>query len=111
MYITSQVDLESFAQRAQTASILAIDTEFLREKTYYAKLCLLQLATEDEVALIDPFKIRSLDPLLPLFQNSAIVKLFHAASQDLDILYHETGVLPAPIFDTQIAAALLGYTQ
>ena len=111
MYITSQADLESFVQRAQNASVLAIDTEFLREKTYYAKLCLLQLATEDEVALIDPFRIRSLDPLLPLFQDSAIVKLFHAAGQDLGILYHETGVLPEPIFDTQIAAALLGHTQ
>lgn len=111
MYIADQDSLEAFAERARQASVLAIDTEFLREKTYYPKLCLLQVSADDEVAVIDPFSIASFDPLLPLFEDESIMKVFHAGSQDLEILLRETGVLPKPIFDTQIAAALLGHTQ
>lgn len=111
MYIVDQETLEKFIIRAEQSSILAIDTEFLREKSYYAKLCLLQVATDSEVVIIDPFEIDDLKALAPLLTNKAIMKLFHAGSQDLEILYKEVGVLPTPIFDTQIAAALLGYTQ
>ncbi len=111
MYIDNQETLEAFVERARASSVLAIDTEFLREKTYYARLCLLQLATDDEVAIIDPFAVNDLHVLVPLLADRDIVKLFHAGGQDLEILYREVGMLPEPIFDTQVAAALLGHTQ
>ncbi len=111
MYIANQEDLEAFANRAMRSSVLAIDTEFLREKTYYAKLCLLQLATDDETAIVDPFEVDDLRVLAPLLENESVVKLFHAGGQDLEILLREVGTLPRPLFDTQVAAALLGHTQ
>ena len=111
MYIDNQETLEAFVERARASSVLAIDTEFLREKTYYARLCLLQLATDDEVAIVDPFAVSDLHVLVPLLADRGIVKLFHAGGQDLEILYREVGMLPEPIFDTQVAAALLGHTQ
>ena len=111
MFIASQETLEEFVLRAQTSTLLAIDTEFLREKTYYAKLCLLQIGTDTETVIIDPFAVKDLSVLNSLFLDQKIVKLFHAASQDLEIIYRDFGVLPIPIFDTQIAATLLGYSQ
>lgn len=111
MYIANQEDLEAFAKRAMRSSVLAIDTEFLREKTYYAKLCLLQLATDDETVIVDPFEVEDLRVLAPLLENESVVKLFHAGGQDLEILLREVGTLPRPLFDTQVAAALLGHTQ
>ncbi len=110
-YIKNQYDLEKFVDEVIDCSILAVDTEFLREKTYYPKLCLLQLAADDLVAIVDPFAIDDLRAINVLFENPGIVKVFHAATQDLEILYNETGCLPEPIFDTQIAAALLGYSH
>lgn len=111
MYIATQENLAAFVERARSSSVLAIDTEFLREKTYYAKLCLLQMATDDEVVIVDPFEMDDLSVLAPLLTDERIVKLFHAAGQDLEIILREVGVLPCPVFDTQIAAALLGHTQ
>lgn len=111
MYIANQASFEAFVKRAASSSVLAIDTEFLREKTYYARLCLLQLATDTEVAVVDPFEMDDLTVLAPLLRNENVVKLFHAGTQDLEILLREVGVLPTPVFDTQIAAALLGHTQ
>lgn len=72
MYIANQEDLEAFAKRAMRSSVLAIDTEFLREKTYYAKLCLLQLATDDETAIVDPFEVEDLRVLAPLLENESV---------------------------------------
>lgn len=111
MYIANQENLVAFAERAAHSSVLAIDTEFLREKTYYAKLCLIQLATDDETAIVDPFAVDDLSVLAPVLLDEGVTKLFHAGSQDLEILLREVGVLPKPIFDTQVAAALLGHTQ
>ncbi len=111
LYITTQEDLKAFLDRAARASVLAIDTEFLREKTYYPKLCLLQFATEEETAIVDPFEIDDLGVLASILKDENVMKLFHAGRQDLEILLHETGVLPHPLFDTQVAAALLGHTQ
>ncbi|MEG0620225.1 MAG: ribonuclease D [Raoultibacter sp.] len=111
MYIANQEMLINFVERAHTSSVLAIDTEFLREKTYYARLCLLQLATDTEVVVVDPFAVKDLGVLAPLLSDQRIVKLFHAGTQDIEILYREVGVMPTPVFDTQIAAALLGQTQ
>lgn len=110
MYITTRRQLEQFIDRARVSELLAIDTEFLREKTYWPKLCLIQMATEKESVAIDPFAFDDLSPLKELFTNKKITKLFHAASQDLEIIHHELGVLPEPVFDTQIAASLLGGT-
>lgn len=111
MYIASQGDLEAFIQRASTSSVLAVDTEFLREKTYYPKLCLMQMATDDEVVIIDPFAVDDLRVLRELFENEAIVKLFHAGHQDIEIIIYDIGCVPKPVFDTQVAAALLGQSQ
>ncbi len=111
MYIANQESLEAFVDRARSSSVLAIDTEFLREKTYRAKLCLLQMATDAEVAIVDPFAVDELGAIVPLLADERIVKLFHAGSQDLEIIYHDLGVVPHPLFDTQVAAALLGQTQ
>lgn len=111
MFITDQADLESFATRVHGSSLLAIDTEFLREKTYYAKLCLLQMQTDDETVIVDPFAVDDLTVLADVFTDPGVLKLFHAGSQDIEILYRVVGVMPTPIFDTQLAAALLGHTQ
>ncbi len=110
-YIDSQEKLEEFALAAGTSTVLAIDTEFLREKTYYPNLCLLQLATDDDVAIIDPFAVDDLTVLSDVLRNESVVKLFHAGSQDLAILYKEVGCLPTPVFDVQNAAALLGQSH
>lgn len=111
MYIDNQADLNSFVKRALKSPILAIDTEFLREKTYFPKLCLLQMQTTEETAIVDPFCIDDLRAINPLLESDGVLKLFHAGTQDLEILYAECGVVPHPIFDTQVAATLLGHTQ
>ena len=111
LYISTQEDFEDFIARSANSPFLAIDTEFLRERTYRPQLCLLQMATEDEVVLVDPFDLQDLSPLSDLFLNESIMKIVHSGRQDIEILYHEVGVMPWPIFDTQIAASLLGYTQ
>ena len=110
-YIDNEKSFEEFLAIASTSKILAIDTEFLREKTYYPKLCLVQIATDDEVFVIDPLAHLPMASLGPLFEDEGIVKVFHAASQDVEILFHATGCMPRPIFDTQVAAAFLGHTQ
>ena len=111
MYIASQGDLEAFVERSRKSSVLAIDTEFLREKTYYPKLCLLQMATDSESVIVDPFAVDDLKALVPLLSDESIVKVLHAGYQDLEIFLYEIGSLPHPIFDTQVAASLLGQTQ
>lgn len=111
MLVETDAALRDFLARCAESPYMAIDTEFLREKTYYAKLCLIQVAIEGEVAIIDPLGIRDLRVMAPVLTNQNIVKIFHASSQDVEILYHETGVVPTPVFDTQVAAALLGKTQ
>lgn len=111
MLIDTDQQFVAFLERCKKSPYIAIDTEFLREKTYYPKLCLLQMGIENEIAIADPFKIRNLAALSDVLVDPSIVKIFHACSQDVEILYHETGVVPSPIFDTQIAAAVLGKTQ
>ncbi len=110
MYISSQKELIEFVDRASSSSVLAIDTEFMRERTYYPKLCLLQLASDDEIAIIDPFEIDDLTILRTLFEDESIIKVFHAGYQDIEIIIHEIGCVPKPLFDTQIAASLFNST-
>ena len=108
MYISTYEDLSALCARARGFSAVAIDTEFLRERTYHAKLCLVQIATPDECAVIDPLAIDDLSPLADLMADVDTLKVFHACSQDMEVLNHALGVCPAPIFDTQVAAGFLG---
>jgi ribonuclease D len=110
-YIDSAPELVRFCKQLASAGWLALDTEFLREKTYYPKLCLLQIATPDCVACIDPLALDNLDPVVDLIFDAGITKVMHSARQDMEIFYHLRGAAPAPVFDTQIAALLLGYSD
>lgn len=91
-----------------TPNVVAVDTEFLREKTYNAQLCLVQLGIGEHQYCIDVLAIDDLSLLIDLFENEHVLKLFHAARQDLEVIYQTLGVLPKPIFDTQLASAFLG---
>jgi len=92
------------------APAVAVDTEFMRERTYFARLCLIQLGTDDEQAIVDPLAFEDLSPLCDLLADPTVVKVFHAGSQDLEIFYRLCGgVATAPVFDTQIAATLAGF--
>lgn len=111
MYITTSAQLEKFCETAAQERILGVDTEFLREKTYYPQLCLIQVSTMRESCVIDPLADINLEPLCSLFENAHIVKVFHACSQDLEVLYYTLGTKVQTIFDTQVAAAFLGFRQ
>jgi ribonuclease D len=108
-YINKPEQLDNLCQRIENAPWIAVDTEFLREKTYYPKFCLLQLATPEWVACVDPIAIKDLSQLFQTIYNPNVTKVFHSCRQDLEIFYQLTGKLPTPIFDTQIAAPLLGF--
>ncbi len=101
--------LAEFVREAAGATWIAVDTEFMRERTYYPRLCLIQIATDAKAACIDPLAIEDLTPLFELLYDTRILKVFHAAGQDLEVLHHLTGRVPTPLFDTQIAAALSGH--
>jgi ribonuclease D len=109
-YIDTPEGLHALCARLRGYDWLALDTEFIREKTYYPQLCLLQIATPDITACIDPLAIGELGELLDVLYDRRILKVLHAARQDLEILYHLRGEPPSPVFDTQIAAPLLGYS-
>lgn len=108
--ITTSEELKEVCQRFATQSFVTIDTEFLREHTFYSKLCLIQVASLEEAVLIDPL-IKDLDlkPFFELLQNKDVVKVFHSGRQDIEIFYNMTKQIPFPVFDTQIAAMVLGY--
>lgn len=108
MYISTYDELSAFCERAARFDAIAVDTEFLRERTYHPRLCLVQVATPDECAVIDVIAIDNLAPLAILMRDEGTVKVFHACSQDMEVLNYTLGALPAPIFDTQVAAAFLG---
>ncbi|QYZ70713.1 ribonuclease D [Neotabrizicola shimadae] len=114
--ITTTEDLAAFCEAAKGQPYVTIDTEFLRERTYWSKLCLIQMAlpgkTGDAV-LVDPIEGEgmSLEPLYDLFRHKATVKVFHAARQDLEIFFVEGGVFPDPLFDTQVAAMVCGFGE
>ncbi len=112
--ITTTDALARFCREAADAPYVTVDTEFLRERTYYAQLCLVQLArpgsAEGDAILVDTLADGlSLEPLYELFRNTGVVKVFHAARQDLEIFQTSAGVLPKPFFDTQVAAMVCGY--
>ncbi|WP_226621517.1 ribonuclease D [Alloyangia pacifica] len=114
--LTKTEELAEFCAEAASAPYVTVDTEFLRERTYYSKLCLIQLAIpgkgEENAVLVDPLVDGlSLEPLMELFRNTAVVKVFHAARQDLEIFFVDHGVIPEPLFDTQVAAMVCGFGE
>jgi ribonuclease D len=114
--ITTTEELAAFCEAAKAAPYVTIDTEFLRERTYWSKLCLIQMALpgkDGEAVLIDPIEGEgmSMEPLYDLFRHKATVKVFHAARQDLEIFFVEGNVFPDPLFDTQVAAMVCGFGE
>lgn len=114
--ITTTEDLAAFCAKAAQCAYVTVDTEFMRERTYYAKLCLVQLAYRgaggEDAALVDPLaEGLSLAPLYDLYRDPQVVKVFHAARQDLEIFFVDAGVIPAPLFDTQVAAMVCGFGE
>ena len=107
--ITSTSELREIADHFQSASFLAVDTEFMRERTYYPQLCLVQISDGATAVAIDPLASGlDLNPLWTLMRDKNIVKVFHAGQQDMEIFLHHMGQLPAPIYDTQLAAMVCG---
>ncbi|MFN3575629.1 MAG: ribonuclease D [Tabrizicola sp.] len=113
--ITTTEDLAAYCALAKSQPFVTLDTEFLRERTYWSKLCLIQMALPGagEAVLVDPIEgpEMSLEPLYDLFRHEATVKVFHAARQDLEIFFVEGGVFPKPLFDTQVAAMVCGFGE
>ncbi|MGJ5619023.1 ribonuclease D [Sulfitobacter sp. MF3-043] len=114
--ITTTADLAAFCTQAAAHPYVTVDTEFLRERTYYSKLCLVQLAMPGEddsgAVLVDPLADGiSLEPLYDLFRDTSVVKVFHAARQDLEIFFVDAKVFPEPLFDTQVAAMVCGFGE
>ncbi|KQT45003.1 ribonuclease D [Devosia sp. BK] len=108
--IVSTEALSAFCERAAQFDFVTVDTEFLRETTYWPRLCLIQAATDEEAVLIDPLADGlSLKPFFALLANPAVTKVFHAARQDIEIFVKLTGAVPHNIFDTQIAASVCGF--
>jgi ribonuclease D len=110
-YINRPEQLPLLCEQINQEPWIALDTEFLREKTYYPKFCLLQIAAPGWVACVDPIAIDDLSLLFEAIYNPNIVKVLHSCRQDLEIFYQITGRIPGPIFDTQIAAPLLGFQE
>jgi ribonuclease D len=109
MYITSVDQLKEFCKKLESAEILAVDTEFVRERTYFHRIGLIQVSSGEHFAAIDPIALSDLTPLLELFKDPGKIKIFHAARQDLEILVRLCGQVIPPVFDTQVAAALVGW--
>jgi ribonuclease D len=108
--IATTTELEAFCQRMHAEAFITVDTEFMRERTYWPELCLVQIAGENEVAVIDA-EAEGIDlaALGVLFANEAVIKIFHAARQDLEIFVLRYGAVPRPLFDTQVAAMVAGF--
>ena len=114
--ITTTAELDVFCTRAQEHPFVTIDTEFMRERTYYSKLCLIQIAlptdNPEDAVLVDPLSQDiALDGLYRLFKDTSVVKVFHAARQDLEIFWHDAKTFPTPLFDTQVAAMVCGFGE
>lgn len=110
--ITDNTQLNTLCQQLENEKFITVDLEFLREKTYYAKLCLIQIASENTAAIIDPLVPNiDLSPFFKLMQNPNITKVFHSGRQDIEIIYNLSGQIPTPLFDTQIAAMVCGFGE
>ena len=103
--------LQAWCANARAASLVSLDTEFERQRTYFAQLCLVQIAVADSVACIDPLAGLELEPLFDFLAAPSRTKIFHAGRQDLEVLHFAGGSLEAPLIDTQLAAALAGFAE
>ena len=110
-YIDSDAALARFCAELRHAGCCAIDTEFIRESTYYPELALIQIASDTALGCIDPLAIEDFTPLIEALIDAGLLKVFHSSSQDLEILYQRFDRVPMPVFDTQLAAAVLGYNH
>lgn len=108
MFVDTELELKQLCERMADGPMIAVDTEFVRERTYFPKLCLIQIANQDLHACVDPLTLPNLDPLFDLLFRPNLTKVLHAARQDLEIFYQLIGKIPEPLFDTQIAADLAG---
>lgn len=110
--ITDSKTLAEMIEKVSSAPYIAIDTEFMRERTYFPILCLVQIATKDIAFAIDPLAAGlDLGPLYNLLHNDSVLKVFHSAKQDIELFYYATGGVPKPVFDTQVVAEVLGYGE
>jgi ribonuclease D len=110
--ISDSSEAAAFCDRLRQSDVVTVDTEFMRERTFWPILCLIQLAGPDEAAAIDPrAEGMDLTPLFGLLRDTSVLKVFHAARQDLEIFYHLMGEVPHPIFDTQVAAMVCGFGE
>ncbi|PZN47776.1 MAG: ribonuclease D, partial [Proteobacteria bacterium] len=108
--ITKQAELETVIAAFEKADFVTVDTEFIRETTFWPVLCLIQMATPGMSALIDPLSPGlDLKPFFRLMGNEKVVKVFHAARQDIEIIVHLGDLVPNPLFDTQVAAMVCGF--
>jgi ribonuclease D len=108
--IETTADLQKACDIFAKSEFVTVDTEFLRESTFWPQLCLIQIASPDHEAIVDPLaKGLDLAPFFALMSNVAVVKVFHAARQDLEIIHHLGGIIPHPLFDTQVAAMVCGF--
>ena len=110
--VTTTEELETVCRRMALHPFVTVDTEFHRETTFWPVLCVIQLASDEEALAIDALADGlDLQPLLRLMADEGVVKVFHAARQDLEIFWKLAGVLPTPLFDTQVAAMVCGYGE
>jgi ribonuclease D len=109
-WIADSATLAEFCRRVSTSPYVTVDTEFMRERTYWAQLCVVQIASPDEAAAVDALAPgMDLSPLLELLTDQQVLKVFHAARQDLEIFFHLCNTVPGPLFDTQVAAMVCGF--
>ena len=110
--ISTTADLHNLCEKLNSSDHVTVDTEFLREQTFWPQLCLIQLAGPNAEAVVDPMAAGiDLAPFYKLMADTRVVKVFHAARQDIEIVYTKTGVVPAPVFDTQVAAMVCGFGE
>ena len=108
--ITTTPELTAACSRLARHPVITVDTEFLRETTYYPLLCVVQMASPEEAVVVDALADGiDLKPFFALMADEKVLKVFHAARQDIEIVWHQAGIVPHPIFDTQVAAMVLGY--
>lgn len=109
LYIDTEADAAALAREWAGIERLAVDTEFVRESTYRARLCLLQLSDGERIACVDTLALGGPGPFADLLLDASVGKVFHAARQDLEVLNEHLGAVPGPVWDTQVAAAMLGH--
>jgi ribonuclease D len=110
--ISTTADLHTLCEKLSDSDHVTVDTEFLRETTFWPQLCLIQLAGKHAEAVVDPMAPGlDLAPFYKLMADTRVVKVFHAARQDIEIVFTKTGVVPSPVFDTQVAAMVCGFGE